>query len=414
MVTQTAISQQLNQLHNIEGQSSNNSANNQIINTLRQADEEARRLAVDTTASYIVQAPAGSGKTSLLTQRFLKLLSVVDKPEDILAITFTNKAVGEMRERILACLKEAADSECPEDVQYKKDNWLLASEALKRDRQKKWHLLDNPARLRIRTIDSFCNYIAQNLPISSGMGYSLETDSDSYKYYSQASVKTVNDLLYNENKQYADLARELQEILADYDNNQSYFEEALAKMLEQRSEFVKIFDAAIYETDGNYASLYKESFAKSSEAEWQDDKLREKVEANYKRWRDGIVDELEKTATKIDYEFCEVVERAARALILEHNSGREDDIKQADKEGQALVYALARLADSQFFAAKDKAEVWEKWQWLSIVLLNKSGDDFRKQITATSLTYKNNKDSKLQGIKASTDKKKPYYQDWVN
>ena len=414
MVTQTAISQQLNQLHNIEGQSSNNSANNQIINTLRQADEEARRLAVDTTASYIVQAPAGSGKTSLLTQRFLKLLSVVDKPEDILAITFTNKAVGEMRERILACLKEAADSECPEDVQYKKDNWLLASEALKRDRQKKWHLLDNPARLRIRTIDSFCNYIAQNLPISSGMGYSLETDSDSYKYYSQASVKTVNDLLYNENEQYADLARELQEILADYDNNQSHFEEALAKMLEQRSEFVKIFDAAISETDGNYASLYKESFAKSSEAEWQDDKLREKVEANYKRWRDGIVDELEKTATKIDYEFCEVVERAARALILEHNSGREDDIKQADKEGQALVYALARLADSQFFAAKDKAEVWEKWQWLSIVLLNKSGDDFRKQITATSLTYKNNKDSKLQGIKASTDKKKPYYQDWVN
>ncbi len=389
------------------------------IEALRLSDEEARRLAVDTSRSYIVQAPAGSGKTSLLTQRFLKLLSVVDKPEDILAITFTNKAVGEMRERILDCLKEASShKQCPQDVQYKKDNWLLASAALKRDRQKNWHLLDNPARLRIRTIDSFCNYIAQNLPISSGMGYSLETDSDSYKYYYQAAVKTVNALLYNEDEQYADLAEELQDILVDYDNSQSQFEEALAKMLEQRSDFVKIFDAEVFESSSNYAALYRESFAKSSDGgatcgiTWPEEKLREKTEANYRQWRDGIIADLEQTATTIDYDFCEVVERAARALILEHNSGCEDKIKQADKEAPTLVYALAGLADSQLFSEKDKLEAWQKWQWLSIVLLNSSKDSFRKQITATSLRYNGNQDQ-LSGITKQSSKKN-YYQDWIN
>lgn len=396
----------------MDKQTTNNVTN---IEALRLSDEEARRLAVDISGSYIVQAPAGSGKTSLLTQRFLKLLSVVDKPEDILAITFTNKAVGEMRERILDCLKEASGSkECPQDVQYKKDNWLLASAALKRDRQKNWHLLDNPARLRIRTIDSFCNYIAQNLPISSGMGYSLETDSDSYKYYYQAAVKTVNALLYNEDGQYADLAKELQDILADYDNSQSQFEEALAKMLEQRSDFVKIFDAIIPETDSNYTGLYKEPFAQLSgeESIWQEDKLREKTEANYRKWRDRIVADLEKLAATIDSEFCEVVERAARALILEHNSGCEDKIKQADKGSPTLVYALAGLADSRFFTEKDKLEAWQKWQWLSIVLLNSNKDGFRKQITATSLHY-NNAQDKLSGITKQSNKKN-YYQDWVN
>jgi len=73
-------------------------------------DQKERALTLDTRQSFLVQAPAGSGKTELLTRRLLKLLSEVDEPEQILAITFTLAATAEMRARVLTALQARVES----------------------------------------------------------------------------------------------------------------------------------------------------------------------------------------------------------------------------------------------------------------------------------------------------------------
>src|SRR5262245_32290896 len=128
------------------------------------ADQAERLRALDPQHSFIVQAPAGSGKTGLLSQRFLVLLARVDSPEEIVAITFTRKAASEMRQRILQALTDAQNSLPPQD-QYAHQTWQLAQRVLTHDRANDWQLLENPARLRIQTIDSLCTRLVSQMPI---------------------------------------------------------------------------------------------------------------------------------------------------------------------------------------------------------------------------------------------------------
>ena len=140
-------------------------------------DQQQRQTVLDPAQSFIVQAPAGSGKTELLIQRYLLMLSRVDAPEEIIAITFTRKAASEMRNRILNAIEKvetgAAGSQGANDATAK-----LAAEVLERDQQKNWKLLDNPARLRIQTIDSLTAYLTRQMPLLSGFGAQPETLSD--------------------------------------------------------------------------------------------------------------------------------------------------------------------------------------------------------------------------------------------
>jgi ATP-dependent helicase/nuclease subunit A len=147
-------------------------------------DNTERLKALDPTQSFIVQAPAGSGKTTLLTQRFLKLLATVGSPEEILAITFTRKAAGEMHTRVLEALALAHLPE-PENA-FQKATWQLAKNALKQDQTQGWQLLQNPSRLRIQTIDAFCKSLIKQLPITAHLGLDPSINTQPDAMYEQA------------------------------------------------------------------------------------------------------------------------------------------------------------------------------------------------------------------------------------
>lgn len=156
-------------------------------------DKPIRDHALHPGRSCIVQAPAGSGKTELLTQRYLRLLATVERPEQILAITFTRKAASEMRNRILQSLARARSSGRP-SREHEAQNWDLAQAALQADGQRGWRLETHPARLRILTIDALNASLARRLPMLARMGASMEIAQDQWPLYEAVCVRLLEQL----------------------------------------------------------------------------------------------------------------------------------------------------------------------------------------------------------------------------
>src|SRR5205085_6075828 len=80
-------------------------------NGARITRERFYEIACDPRRSVAVEACAGAGKTWMLVSRILRALLAGAQPHEILAITFTKKAAGEMRKRLLEWLAEFAACE---------------------------------------------------------------------------------------------------------------------------------------------------------------------------------------------------------------------------------------------------------------------------------------------------------------
>jgi ATP-dependent exoDNAse (exonuclease V) beta subunit len=200
------------------------------MSDLAGSDRRARSEATDPAASFIVQAPAGSGKTSLLTQRFLRLLAHVERPEEIVAITFTRKAAAEMRHRIIAAL--AAGASAPPGgnaAEHERQTWLLARDALENGRRQGWDLDEHPSRLHIRTIDGLNHWLSGKLPLSARVGLSPQLLDDARPVYDEAARRFVSRI-----EQAEAPAAAIRRLVRLLDHDPRVLQDLLAGMLARR------------------------------------------------------------------------------------------------------------------------------------------------------------------------------------
>jgi ATP-dependent exoDNAse (exonuclease V) beta subunit len=202
----------------------------------RIADAAERERALDPRLSCIVQAPAGSGKTELLIQRFLALLSSVKQPEEIAAITFTIKAAAEMRHRVFEALRVARHEPRPNGGHLAR-TWDLARAALARNDERGWRLEESAERVRVQTIDALCASLTRQMPVMSRFGGQPEVIEDARTLYDKAA----RDLFASIEDEDADPAvvADIAALLAHLDNDSTEAVRLVAALLAQRDHWIR-------------------------------------------------------------------------------------------------------------------------------------------------------------------------------
>ena len=314
-------------------------------------DRGARADALDVRRSFIVQAPAGSGKTELLIQRYLCLLATVDDPEEVLAITFTRKAATEMRLRVLLALQRAARSEVPAEA-HERLTADAATAVLSRDKQSGWGLIDNPRRMRIQTLDSLNASIARMQPLTSGAttGAAVVDMTEMSALYRHAAAATLDWL-----GDPGGTGEATREVLLHIDNNTGIYIGYLSKMLNTRDQWLPFIGAGLLADDEAIA-------------------LRQRFETSLQT---VVEDHLRKlgaaTPRAAIPEMLELADYAARNL---------------SHEGKADAQ-ICHLAGLDALPAAN-ANAMDAWLGLTEFLLKKDGD-LRKQVNKTIGFPANNK-----------------------
>ncbi len=140
-------------------------------------------IAANPAENVWVQANAGTGKTSVLVQRLLRILFRSPDIEScgILCLTYTNAGAGEMRNRILAALREwamASDNDLRDMLCGVSENKNPTDIDIAHARQIFFTYIDNPEILKIKTIHGFCEEILRRFPLEAGISPSWTLVSD--------------------------------------------------------------------------------------------------------------------------------------------------------------------------------------------------------------------------------------------
>ncbi|WP_411811357.1 UvrD-helicase domain-containing protein [Chryseobacterium scophthalmum] len=159
----------------------------------------------------VINASAGSGKTYALVQRLLMIClrypNQHQSIRNILALTFTNKAANEMKERILSWLNKFTADNYRENNDLKNIQKAFESEGLKitidelHHRSKKLldYILHNYSTLNIGTIDRFNSRLVRSFSYELGLAKNFNLEIDAEPFLIEAVDKMLDQIGENEN-----------------------------------------------------------------------------------------------------------------------------------------------------------------------------------------------------------------------
>lgn len=207
-------------------------------------DQKQREQALNVRDSFIVQAPAGSGKTELLTQRYLSLLGEIEQPESILAMTFTNKAADELKHRVLQYLSDA--NLTPPQEPHKLKTFELANKVLVQSRKQGWDILNNPSRVKIGTIDALSSLIVSKYPTVEQL-IPPRVMADRYEYEALYRSAAENTFKLLEDDEFQE---SIASVLLHLDNHVEKFYRLLTQMLAKREQWLpRLYQQGALEID---------------------------------------------------------------------------------------------------------------------------------------------------------------------
>ena len=300
-------------------------------------DTAARDAALEAAESIILQAPAGSGKTEVLTQRYLRLLAVVDEPEEILAITFTRKAAAEMRRRILRVLDGDIDPSRPTAGTLA----TLREGVLANAARRGWDALELRTRLRIQTIDSLNHELARAMPLLGRSLAGLEIAADPEALHREAARLALHDA-----ESEPTLQASMDLIFGRLDNNWGQAESLLASMLANRAQWLRTVASTPPEVLGAAVERSLESIVRAA--------LR------------SLASQLPPGASG-----------QATTLLRQTARWRHENGQPTDRQGRRLAWSAWLEADAALEV--DPAQL-ASWQAFADLLLN-ADDDWRRRFT---------------------------------
>jgi ATP-dependent helicase/nuclease subunit A len=319
-------------------------------------DQTIRDELLSVEQSFIVQAPAGSGKTELLTQRILALLAIVDKPENILAITFTRKAAAEMKGRVVSALQLGQQAE--PTAAHEKKRWLLAQKVLARDTELAWRLIENPNRLNITTIDSLCANLSSALPLISQTGALPTISDDPQIYYEKATDNLLASIGDNDV-----VAENIKTLLRHKDNDLNKVSLLIAELLSKRLQW--------FEQIKNHAR------------EFNQDQLSQSLKIIVSEKLQQLFQSL---PSNIVAELPDLLQQAAHVLAKKGDNKKQNLVGLAKTEIAAIALpdyqdiALWKAIAELFLKAQPKAEILKSFTKASGFPTKKDGETAEQAI----------------------------------